>query len=130
MHYRTSSGNMKMQSRGKVAWRPLSEQYPREFDVWRLLPTRRYNKNYTRLDPLIGEDIYWDFELFLQEVGPKPCASLTLERINNDVGYVRGNLRWATRAEQNRNKRRPDPVWMWRANAEKRGYKMPPVFSR
>jgi transposase len=32
----------------------------------------------------------------------------TLDRTDNDSGYRPGNVRWATRAEQNRN-RRPQP---------------------
>lgn len=31
---------------------------------------------------------------------------LTLDRINNNLGYQKGNLRWATRKEQSRNSRR------------------------
>lgn len=49
----------------------------------------------------------WDksFVLFLEEVGKKPGPGYTLERINNKLGYVPGNVRWATVAEQARNKR-------------------------
>lgn len=38
-------------------------------------------------------------------IGPKPSRLYSLDRINNDSGYVPGNLRWATPAEQNRNTR-------------------------
>ena len=44
------------------------------------------------------------FDNFLKDMGPKP-EGLTLERINNDLHYAPGNCRWATKADQNRNKR-------------------------
>lgn len=46
-----------------------------------------------------------DFELFLLDVGSRPSARHSLERENNDGDYEPGNVRWATRSEQNRNKR-------------------------
>ena len=44
------------------------------------------------------------FENFLADMGERP-AGLTIDRINNDLGYFKANCRWATRAEQNRNTR-------------------------
>lgn len=41
---------------------------------------------------------------FLAHIGPRPSKKHTLERIHNDRGYEPGNVRWATRAEQARNK--------------------------
>lgn len=46
------------------------------------------------------------FAHFLAWVGPKPEADLTLDRINNDKGYERGNVRWANVRVQATNKRR------------------------
>jgi hypothetical protein len=46
-----------------------------------------------------------DFWAFVADMGPRPSAEHTLERIENDKGYLPTNVRWATRREQSRNKR-------------------------
>jgi len=46
------------------------------------------------------------FEEFLDHVGHRPSLEYSLDRINNDGHYEKGNVRWATIKEQNHNQRR------------------------
>lgn len=45
-----------------------------------------------------------DFTAFYAYVGPRPSPGHSLDRINVNRGYVPGNIRWATRSQQQSNK--------------------------
>lgn len=49
-------------------------------------------------------DRWRDFAAFLADMGECPDRSMTLDRIENNLGYQPGNCRWATKAEQNKHR--------------------------
>ena len=48
---------------------------------------------------------FTSFEQFFKEVGLRPLIKHSLDRKDNDKGYNPGNMRWATKSEQERNRR-------------------------
>lgn len=46
------------------------------------------------------------YEAFVADVGPKPGAGYSLDRVRNNGHYSPANVRWATRSEQALNTRR------------------------
>jgi hypothetical protein len=83
-----------------------------EYRSWAAARNRSENPNFAQTKDYSDRGIKmckeWadSFEAFLAYIGPKPARGLTLERMDNDKGYEPGNVKWATRAEQNRNRRK------------------------
>jgi len=49
------------------------------------------------------ESAWDDFDIFVDDMGNRPDG-MTLDRIDNALGYFRGNVRWADATTQQRNK--------------------------
>lgn len=84
-------------------------KYP-EYRAWTGLRYRCNNPNCPEYPSYGGRGIKvckrWDsFENFLDDMGPRPGAGFSIERINNNRGYNPKNCKWATQTEQIRNRR-------------------------
>lgn len=82
-----------------------------EYITWCAIKNRCYNPNYSRYRDYGGRGIWvcrrwrWSFEQFYKDMGPKPSLKHSIERKDNDGAYTPLNCVWATRAQQDNNKR-------------------------
>lgn len=81
----------------------------RTHNVWSGLRARCLNKNAPAYGRYGGRGIevcerWLTFENFLEDMGVAP-EGMSLDRINNDLGYELSNCRWATPHEQSVNRR-------------------------
>lgn len=83
----------------------------KEYEAWAGLvsrctnPNHRAWKNYGGRGISVCERWRLSFEAFLEDVGFAPSPELSVDRIDNDGNYEPGNVRWATRQQQQANKR-------------------------
>lgn len=81
-----------------------------EYDTWVGIiqrctnPNSKSYKNYGERGITVCTEWLHSFKAFFQDMGRKP-KGLTIERINNELGYFKENCRWATYSEQNTNQR-------------------------
>jgi hypothetical protein len=82
-----------------------------EFASWEAMITRCYNQratsypNYGARGITVCDEWRASFATFFADMGPRPTRAHSIDRIDNERGYTPSNCRWATPAEQSRNKR-------------------------
>lgn len=83
------------------------------YDTWREMRSRCNNPNHRYYINYGGRGIticpeWEDFWVFLTDMGDRPDG-LTLDRVNNELGYSAQNCKWSTRKEQTKNRRPTRP---------------------
>ena len=80
-----------------------------EYTTWRNMKARCYNPNHISF-PYCGANgitvcSEWldNFPQFLKDMGRRPSGKYSLDRIDNNKGYSKGNCRWATPETQMNN---------------------------
>ena len=95
-----------------------------EYNAWVSMNQRCVNPKNPRFQSYGGRGVTvcaaWreSFEAFFQDMGPRPSAQHSIDRKDNDLGYAPGNCRWATRTEQ-QNNRRASSLFKRRSDAGK-----------
>jgi hypothetical protein len=90
---------------------------PAEYHAWRGMiqrctqPRSKAWKDYGRRGITVCPEWLNSFEQFYADMGARPNPRMSIERIDNDLGYFKGNCKWATQKEQMNNTRRSPRYW-------------------
>jgi len=80
----------------------------KEYSAWQSCLNRIRNpncKDYKKYSLLNNDLVFMsEFKNFFDEVGFAPTKRHSIDRINNTHGYRKGNIKWSTGSEQERNK--------------------------
>lgn len=82
-----------------------------EFRIWKHVIARCCNPNdaayedYGERGISVSDEWRSSFEAFFADMGTRPSSAHSIERRNNNGNYEKSNCYWATRSEQQRNKR-------------------------
>lgn len=82
-----------------------------EYSVWANMKARCNRENHPKYTEYGGRGIKvcdrWQLSFmdFLRDVGFRPDGDFSLDRIDNEGDYEPGNVRWASRSEQQVNRR-------------------------
>lgn len=76
------------------------------YSTWKRIKSRCYNKNnidyptYSKLG--MGDEFINDAVAFMEYVGepPNDGKKYSIDRVDNNLGYIKGNMRWATDHQQ------------------------------
>lgn len=88
----------------------FEERNTPEFFTWRAMhyrcrsPNAPGCRNYLRRGIRVCRP-WIIYDRFLRDMGRRPYAGLSLDRVDNDMGYSKENCRWATASEQINNSR-------------------------
>lgn len=97
--------------RRRLKQKRSTEKATTEYRTWHRIRERCHNPKYPKYH-LYGErgivvchEWLNSYESFLAHIGRKPTPKHSIDRIDTNKGYEPGNVRWATSAQQNRNRR-------------------------
>jgi len=87
-----------------------------DYHLWRRMISRCHDPkdaNYFKYGArgiTVSEQWRSSYDQFIADMGHRPNASMSIDRIDNNKGYEKENCRWATKLTQSRNRRHVKPV--------------------